>query len=64
MVIITVDPSTTSVTDGHGYNEEIELPDSNSNGETVGRDAKDPKTRIKGRLCDIISVRTTLSPRL
>ena len=40
------------------------IKDSNSNGETVGRDAKDLKTRIKGRLCDIISVRATLSPRL
>ena len=46
------------------YENMCVIKDSNSNGETVRRDAKDPKTRIKGRLCDIISVRTTLSPRL
>ena len=40
------------------------IKDSNSNGETVRRDAKDPKTRIKGRLCDNISIKETLSPRL
>ena len=50
--------------DEERYENMCVIKDSNRNGETVGRDAKDPKTRIKGRLCDIIYVRANLSPRI